>query len=717
MAFNRRTITKELDMANLAKHNDNYADIKTELDAHDASISTHVAAQTAHGSTPEATAGKIMQRDSNGRAKVAAPVATDDIARKAEVDAVQMNLDDHEADAAVHLSAADRTKLDGIEAGAEPNQNAFAQVNDVVAAAETDTLTIEGGTGITISTNPTTKKVIVTATGEATPGPHGTSHNIDGADPIPDLAALRSDFDALTPADIGAETPEGAQAKVDALAGAGNTKTVRQVADEITGVTAQLADLAEDKVSKGELVINVKDFGAVADGVTNDSPAIQTAINHAHSVGGGIVYLPSGNYFIGVTLIIKNGVSLTGAGSANWDFRGYVGTWLFMDPVLSHLIEVGNDTTGFVNGCGLHDICLSVKGYENGGSVTGVGLWERNAYYFISENVYIEGFSTGVKIGDSTLNKGLNHYYTNTDISDCDTAININHGADITFNGGRIGTNGNGAPRKQGILIEGDCDSVVFNRLIIAHNPGYQYNARITNVTSVFWITFNDCDFETATVASLHCDSIASQVRINNSWVGSPSPMVFSAGSRIVVRDCTFGNHESLPSAVHITGSASNVTIEQNDFTSSPAVQVKIDTSGSGIMVRNNMIQGGGVAVRLSPTTGNPSRWSIIENNLIDQVDNAISIDFAVLTNVQIKNNFISGYTNHGILLAGSTSDVSVDVQGNRIETTATSGVRRSILINSAMSGVVVANNNLRGNVLTMVDNSVAPKSVTNNLT
>lgn len=236
MAFNRRVITKELDMANLAKHNDNYTDIKTELDAHDSSISSHVAAQTAHGSTSAATAGKIVQRDSNGRAKVAAPAAADDIARKAEVDAVQTNLDTHEANAAVHLSAEDRAKFDGIEPGAEPNQNAFAQVNDVVAAAETDTLTIEGGTGITISTNTTTKKVIVTATGEATPGPHGPSHNIDGADPIPDLVTLRGDFDSLTPADIGAETPAGAQAKVDALAGAGNTKTVADVA-------AQLSDM------------------------------------------------------------------------------------------------------------------------------------------------------------------------------------------------------------------------------------------------------------------------------------------------------------------------------------------------------------------------------------------------------------------------------------------------------------------------------------------
>ncbi|MBN2980100.1 hypothetical protein [Cohnella algarum] len=47
----------------------------------------------AHGATAAATSNTIMQRDASGRAKVAAPAATDDIARKAEVDAVQAALD------------------------------------------------------------------------------------------------------------------------------------------------------------------------------------------------------------------------------------------------------------------------------------------------------------------------------------------------------------------------------------------------------------------------------------------------------------------------------------------------------------------------------------------------------------------------------------------------------------------------------------------------
>lgn len=43
-----------------------------------------------------ATASRLMIRDASGRAKVAAPSATDDIARKLEVDAVQTNLNTHD---------------------------------------------------------------------------------------------------------------------------------------------------------------------------------------------------------------------------------------------------------------------------------------------------------------------------------------------------------------------------------------------------------------------------------------------------------------------------------------------------------------------------------------------------------------------------------------------------------------------------------------------
>lgn len=45
-------------------------------------------------------------------------------------------------------------------------------------------------------------------------------------------------------------------------------------------------------------VFNVKDFGATGDGVTDDAAAIQSTIDHAFAVGGGIVRFPVGSYLI-----------------------------------------------------------------------------------------------------------------------------------------------------------------------------------------------------------------------------------------------------------------------------------------------------------------------------------------------------------------------------------------------------------------------------------
>jgi len=60
------------------------------------------------------------------------------------------------------------------------------------------------------------------------------------------------------------------------------------------------------------LAINVTNYGAKGDGVTDDTAAIQKALDLAESSGGGIVQLPAGNYLIKTNLNIPPSVTIEG---------------------------------------------------------------------------------------------------------------------------------------------------------------------------------------------------------------------------------------------------------------------------------------------------------------------------------------------------------------------------------------------------------------------
>src|SRR5699024_8492992 len=61
-----------------------------------------------------------------------------------------------------------------------------------------------------------------------------------------------------------------------------------------------------------QLIVNVKDFGAKGDGVTDDTESIQGALNHVYDLGGGTVYIPAGEYITSLPLYFKQGVNIKG---------------------------------------------------------------------------------------------------------------------------------------------------------------------------------------------------------------------------------------------------------------------------------------------------------------------------------------------------------------------------------------------------------------------
>jgi len=77
--------------------------------------------------------------------------------------------------------------------------------------------------------------------------------------------------------------------------------------------------------------INIKLFGAKGDGISDDWPIIQKAIDKIANNGGGVVYFPAGNYIIKdkTVLIWGKNVKLIGQNPSNTTFtkKGSAGWW------------------------------------------------------------------------------------------------------------------------------------------------------------------------------------------------------------------------------------------------------------------------------------------------------------------------------------------------------------------------------------------------------
>jgi hypothetical protein len=89
--------------------------------------------------------------------------------------------------------------------------------------------------------------------------------------------------------------------------------------------SAQLPNLSATFIGKGELVINAKDFGAVGDGVRDDTAAFQAIANI-----GGISYVPAGTYVIdsvsvtkSLTVLCQSGVTFRRAAGADGSRASY----------------------------------------------------------------------------------------------------------------------------------------------------------------------------------------------------------------------------------------------------------------------------------------------------------------------------------------------------------------------------------------------------------
>ena len=144
--------------------------------------------------------------------------------------------------------------------------------------------------------------------------------------------------------------------------------------------------------------VNVKDYGATGDGVTDDAAAIQSALDVIQAAGAGTLYFPPGVYASTATFNINFPVTIVGQGNG-WD--AWIALPTTIGSTLKYIGPTGSDEEFFVfsavnfGGVGMKNIRLDGGNLANKGlvldSVVG-GLWENiTLEFFGNVGIYLKG--------------------------------------------------------------------------------------------------------------------------------------------------------------------------------------------------------------------------------------------------------------------------------------------------------------------------------------
>ena len=346
--------------------------------------------------------------------------------------------------------------------------------------------------------------------------------------------------------------------------------------------------------------VSVKDFGAVGDGVTDDTAAIQAAID-SHR---GKIFLPTGTYKISSTIILKNETILIGEGAGAYFQGGGYPRLTVLQPAASF---TGNDVLradpaddspllSYRYGVALRDLLIDCINIKNLGKNILKLYSLSNTETFDSVRIINNNANIAIRIGISANASALesdglsfnNIYCLQTDSGGSATnpVLLIESANEVSF-------------RDSKFQRGSDPTTVGSKAVHINASTGRAVNA----------VTFDSCSFTGAETGLLvqgkNTDGQGPRwIRAQNCTFEGPKFPIFAIGESLrPVQFCTFGSGNRMialaagGTGVVLSANANNNIVEADEFTT-----VLFDTfsAGNTLIGGNSLTNNGTNNVRIN---------------------------------------------------------------------------------------------------------------------
>ena len=227
-----------------------------------------------------------------------------------------------------------------------------------------------------------------------TPGTNSLSVYVDGVNQYVGDSYLETDSNTVT---FTAGLHVGAEVKFTTAVTLSSASTTADLVGYTPPFTGSASTNVEDKLAQ---YVSVKDFGAVGDGVADDTVAIQAAVDAMNGLNGGSIFIPAGEYLITDYVTLYSDVTLFGEGKSSIIH--------LVNSSRSDVFRATGTQPSPINRITLRDFMLygdatfsaGAPSVQNGGGINFV-----YADDCVIENLWVSGFSDG---GIAILNGNYN---------------------------------------------------------------------------------------------------------------------------------------------------------------------------------------------------------------------------------------------------------------------------------------------------------------------